>query len=167
MKCPDFFLDYEYVLFLDDDIIISMSNLDDLFKRCAINKLDLAQMALSDKSFCVWDCLYSRGRKGIRYLNCVEIMMPVLSRHALKLCGYEFGRSVSGHGLDVLFGKKVANKSRNNIAIIDDLVADHSKPIDDTNGAFYNYLSSNLINPKAEFWYLINNECLDRSICEI
>jgi hypothetical protein len=166
-RFPNLLEQYEYVLLLDDDIMVTMDGLDALFATCARNDLDLAQMALSDQSTCIWDCIFARGRTGLRRLNCVEIMMPVLSRRALRTCGHDFRRSVSGFGLDLLLGKKLAKADYSNIAIVDDIVVDHTKPIDDTGGGYYTYLRSRLINPKAELWRLIEQFGLDRSIREI
>lgn len=163
---PALLAQYDYVLLLDDDIGVSMADLDTLFAICVSHGLDLAQMALSDRSACIWDCLFSHGRKGMRRLNCVEIMMPVLSRRALLACGADFSRSVSGFGLDLMLGKKLAKPDYSNIAVIDDLIADHDKPIDDAQGAYYAYLRSHLINPKAELWRLVKENALEPCIRE-
>jgi hypothetical protein len=163
---PDVLADYDYVLFLDDDILVSMGALDSLFSACRLNDLDLAQMALSDRSHCVWDYAYARGRRGLRRLNGVEIMMPVLSRRALHVCVADFRQSVSGFGLDLLFGKKLASKDCSNVAIVDDIVVDHLRPIDDASGGYYSYLRSMHINPKAELWRLITQADLERRIRE-
>ena len=166
-RYPGLLSEYDYVLLLDDDILVSMKSLDALFKTCASHELDLSQMALSEQSNCIWDHAFARGRKGLRRLNCVEIMMPVLSRRTVLRCGREFCRSVSGFGLDLLLGKKMAKSDYSNIAIIDDIVVDHPKLIDDTGGGYYSYLRSCLINPKAELWRLIKEEGLEMRIREI
>jgi len=160
------FANYDYVLLLDDDILVSMEALDALFRACAQNNLDLAQMALSDRSHCVWEFAYARGRTGLRHLSSVEIMMPVLSQRALRIFGADFIQSISGFGLDLLFGKKVASADCSNVAIIDDVVVDHLKPVDDVAGGYYSYLRSMHINPKAELWRLITQANLEQGICE-
>lgn len=164
---PELLGGYRHLLLLDDDILVSMPGLDALFDACAANGLDLAQMALSDRSSCIWECLFARGRRGLRRLNCVEIMMPVLSARALGLCAGDFRRSISGFGLDLLMGKRVAAPDHRNIAVIDDVVAEHLKPIDDAGGAYYAYLRSRLINPKAELWRLVEEFGLDCEIREV
>ena len=166
-KFPDILTNYDYILFLDDDIGVSMSSLDALFNACTRYGLDLAQMALSDRSHCIWECVFARGRNGLRHLNCVEIMMPVMSQRVIRLCRDVFGKSISGFGLDLLISKKIANADYTNIAIIDDIVVDHLKPIDDSDGRYYSYLRSRHINPKAELWRFIQTEKIDRKIREI
>lgn len=162
-----FLLSYDYVLLLDDDIMPPPGGIDALFAACRRRSLDLAQMALSEASSCIWDCLHARGRSGLRRVNAVEIMMPVLSRRALSLCAPHFARSVSGFGLDLLFGKLLAGAGSANVVVIDDIVADHLKPIDDADGAFYRMLRSRMINPKAELWRLREEHDLDLAIREV
>jgi hypothetical protein len=165
-RYPEVFRGYDYVLLLDDDIRVSMGGLDALFLACKQRALDLAQMALSDRSHCVWEFAYARGRTGLRYVSSVEIMMPVLSRRAMAICGPDFRQSVSGFGLDLLFGKKVASIDCSNVAIIDDIVVDHLKPVDDVSGGYYSYLRSMHINPKAELRRLISQADLEKGIHE-
>lgn len=165
-RCKGLLDPYSYVLLLDDDIMAPMDALDELFSVCSEHDLDLAQMALSRRSSCIWDVLYASGRTGLRHLNCVEIMMPVLSRRAFDEYGHFFGRSVSGFGLDFLLGKKLAKPDFSNIAVVDHLVAEHLKPIDDAAGGYYAYLRSRLINPKAELWRLVEEFDLETTIRE-
>ena len=156
------FLKYDHVLFLDDDILVSTGKLNRLFEICREKKLDLAQMTLSENSHCVWKLFYSQPSKTLRYVSGVEIMMPVLSRRALIETGRDFSRSVSGFGLDLLAGKKLINDKRDNIAVIDQVVAEHTKPIDQGGGGYYSYLRSRHINAKAELWHLVTTFGLDR-----
>lgn len=152
---------YDYVLLLDDDIMVSIEKLNQLFEICARNRLDLAQMSLSEASQCIWRLFYHQPGRELRHVTGVEIMMPVLSRRAMRVAGEDFGLSVSGFGLDLLLGKKLINPTRDNIAVIDAVVAEHLKPIDQGGGAYYNYLRSRHINAKAELWHLIEQHDLD------
>ncbi len=152
---------YDYVLLLDDDILVSVEKLNHLFEICTREELDLAQMSLSAASQCIWRLFYHRPGQELRHVTGVEIMMPVLSRRAMRVAGEDFGLSVSGFGLDLLLGKKLINQARDNIAVIDAVVADHLKPIDQGGGAYYNYLRSRHINAKAELWRLIEQHDLD------
>lgn len=158
---------YEYILFLDDDISFGSGDLNRLFEICRENALDLAQMSLSSDSQCIWNVFFSRPGRAIRYVSGVEIMMPVYSRKALRKTGDCFALCVSGFGLDLLSAEKVLNDSKNNIAVIDEVVARHEKPIDQSSGGYYTYLRSNHINAKAELWYLIKKFDLGRSFREL
>ena len=147
-------LQYDHVLFLDDDIETSCQALNRLFATCREHDLSLAQMSLSERSSCNWPQLFSRpGLKGPRGISGVEIMMPVFSRQALEKVAPTFGRSISGYGLDLAWGR-IVGADGGRIAVLDDVVATHERAVDHGGGAFYTYLRRHLINPKAELWTL-------------
>lgn len=155
------FLPYENVLFLDDDIDVSAETLNAFFDTATALGLDLAQMSLTSDSHCIWPALFhDPSSPGYRLVNAVEIMMPMLSHRALRMLAPSFSESVSGFGLDLLWGKRVA-EAGGKAAIIDKVQAAHRKPIDDGQGAYYAYLRANMINPKAELWHLIQSHDLD------
>ncbi len=155
---------YEHVLFLDDDIETSVSDLNLLFDACRTHKLDLAQMTLTADSSCNWAELFSRpDRKGPRPVSAVEIMMPVVSKKAMSLIAPTLGQSVSGFGLDLVWGKLVRSAG-GRIAVLDDVVAAHRRPVDQSGGAYYSYLRSAGINAKAELWTLLCDFGADRDM---
>ncbi|NNE79000.1 MAG: hypothetical protein HKN18_01900 [Silicimonas sp.] len=155
---------YDHVLFLDDDISTCCDALNRLFRACRSHDLDLAQMSLSEDSSCNWPALYSQsGQPGPRPLSAVEIMMPVFSRQALRRCAVTLGLSVSGFGLDLAWGKIVGDAG-GRIAILDDVVATHARPVDQSGGAYYSYLRRHGINAKAELWALMQAYGTDRDM---
>ena len=154
-RFPQIFSAYEHVLFVDDDIGMSAGTLNALFAACRRHSLDLAQMSLTAGSACNWSELFARpGRSGPRDVSAVEIMMPVFSRRALGWIKPTLGQSVSGFGLDLVWGKIVSGKS-GRIAVLDDIVAAHERPVDQSGGAYYRYLRRHGINAKAELWLLL------------
>ncbi len=154
-RFPQLFRPYRHVLFLDDDVETSVDDLNRLFAACRMHGLDLAQMTLTQDSSCNWPELFSRpGQSGPRAVSAVEIMMPVLSRDALLRIAPTLGRSVSGFGLDLVWGKLVADAG-GRIAVLDDVVAAHRRPVDQAGGAYYSYLRRAGINAKAELWSLL------------
>ena len=155
---------YEHVLFLDDDVEVSGVCLNRLFQTCRTHNLDLAQMSLSDGSSCNWSELFSQsGSTSPREVSTVEIMMPVFSAAALRTVAPTFVQSVSGFGLDLAWGKLVRD-ARGKIAVLDDVVATHARPVDQTDGAYYSYLRRHMINPKSELWVLLNDYDADRNL---
>ena len=155
---------YDHVLFLDDDVECEAETLNRLFRACCEHDLDLAQMALCEKSSCNWQALFARpGQAGPRWLTAVEIMMPVLSRKALGLVAPTFGRSISGFGLDLAWGKLVGDAG-GRIAVLDDVVATHARPVDQADGAYYSYLRRHMINAKAELWVMLNAYDAERNL---
>ena len=151
----DIFRCYEHVLFLDDDVETSVEDLNRLFERCRGHGLDLAQMTLTADSSCNWPQLFSKPGTGeTRPVSAVEIMMPVFSQSALQLVLPTLGQSVSGFGLDLVWGKIVGDAG-GRIAVLDDVVAAHRRPVDQSCGAYYTYLRRAGINAKAELWMLL------------
>lgn len=166
-RFPELFAAYEHVLFLDDDIETTAADLNALFSACRRHGLDLAQMSLSQQSACNWTHLYSRpGRSEPRKVSAVEIMMPVFSRRALEWIMPTLGRSVSGFGLDLVWGHLVSQKG-GRIAVLDDVVATHARPVDQAGGAYYRYLRQNGINAKAELWSLLKRYGASRDVLTV
>lgn len=155
---------YEHVLLLDDDVAATPEALNRLFRTCRAEGLDLAQMSLTSDSSCNWSELFQRpGATGPRAVSAVEIMMPVLSRRALGLVAPTFGRSVSGFGLDLAWGRIVADAG-GRIAVLDEVAATHARPVDQGGGAYYSYLRRHMINAKAELWALVTEYGADRDL---
>ena len=155
---------YDHVLFIDDDIETTSQDLDALFSNCREHRLDLAQMTLSSGSFCNWDHLFSKpGHVGPREVSAVEIMMPVFSRRALRWIAPTLGQSVSGFGLDLVWGQIVARHG-GRISVLDGIAAKHERPVNQNGGAYYRYLRRHGINAKAELWALLRRYGADRDL---
>lgn len=163
-RFPELLRSYQHILFLDDDIDTSTRDLNALFRACRAHRLDLAQMTLTKQSSCNWDQLFSQpGRTGPRPVSAVEIMMPVISRRAFRWIRPTLGQSVSGFGLDLVWGK-IVREHGGRIAVLDDVRATHARPVDQTGGAYYGYLRQNGINAKAELWVLLKRYAAERDL---
>lgn len=156
---PDFFDAYDFVLFLDDDILVSEAAVTELFRVADALSLKLAQAAVAPGSANTWPVLMRREDTIGRYLNTVEIMMPLVSREALALGIHLFARSISGWGLDFALGDLVRGAfGSRSIAVIDAVSFLHAKPIDPVAGAYYRMLREHRISPLVEqrlmaLWY--------------
>ena len=158
---------YEHVLFLDDDVAVAGADLDHLFRKCRRHGLDLAQMSLSKGSSCNWRELFTQsGKTSPRKVSAVEIMMPVFSASALRQVARTFAQSVSGFGLDLAWGKLI-HDAGGKIAVLDDVVATHARPVDQTDGAYYAYLRRHMINAKSELWVLLKDYDADRNLTSV
>ena len=158
---------YDHVLFLDDDIDATCDGLNRLFRTCRKHDLALAQMSLCERSSCNWPELFSRpGGTDPRATTAVEIMMPVFSRKALQLVRPTLGRSISGYGLDLAWGK-IVSEAGGKIAVLDDVVATHERAVDHSGGAYYAYLRRHMINPKAELWVLSEDYAVDLNLSSV
>jgi hypothetical protein len=151
---PQVLQTYDYLLLLDDDIVFKQGDVSELFRVVEAHSLDLAQASLSQESYCAHPVIFNRGKDGIRYVNAVEIMMPILSQRALVAGAHLFVQTISGWGLDMALGRLIKEKLGGDIAIIDAVVADHSKEIDTETGTFYTMLHRAMIYPEIELTHL-------------
>ncbi len=151
LDAPDLLLGYDHVLFLDDDVGLSTADVDRLFAIVAAHGLDLAQASLTAASACAFAVLKQpEAGVGLTPLTSVEIMMPVVSRRALRDCGWVFGEGISGWAVDFLLGAAVRARFGNTVALVGDVVAAHERPIDTTDGAFYRFLRAHGIEASTE-----------------
>ncbi len=142
---------YDYLFLLDDDIELTEADISALFATATRHGLDLTQPSLSPDSYGCHPVFRTTGRSGLRAVNGVEIMMPVVSRRALHLGRALFGQTISGWGLDVALAKLVGSRLGGHAAVVDEIVVRHSKPIDLTGGAYYRMLSQANIFPLLEY----------------
>ena len=101
-----------------------------------------------------------------RKVSAVEIMMPVFSRRALGWVAPTLGQSISGFGLDLVWGQLVA-RNGGRIAVLDSVAATHARPVDQADGSYYRYLRRNGINAKAELWSLLKRYGANRDLVTV
>ena len=124
---PDLLDNYEYIAFFDDDLEIAKADINRLFALGRRHRLDLFQPALSWDSHFSYAATLTSNRFRLRYTNLVEMMCPVFSvaylRRALPLfgLGYELG-------IDLIWSR-VTDDPWFRIAIIDDVVVRHARPV--------------------------------------
>ncbi|NND20926.1 MAG: hypothetical protein HKO14_02455, partial [Silicimonas sp.] len=73
------------------------------------------------------------------------------------------GQSVSGFGLDLVWGQIVAEQG-GRIAVLDEVSATHARPVDQAGGAYYQYLRRHGINAKAELWTMLKRYGAPRDV---
>jgi hypothetical protein len=165
---PEILRQYEYVLFLDDDIVLSAENIDRLFSIMRAEKLDLAQPSLTRDSFGSFPVLFqNRKSPGFRRLNYVEIMAPAFSRRALIASKDHFSRSISGFSVDALIGAHSRKCFGETVAVIDAVAAEHKRPIDLDGGALYRFLTAKGIDPRVEMHVLEAEAGLEHGMREV
>ncbi len=151
---PSMISEYEYLLLLDGDVVIDERDISHLFEVARKYSLDLAQASLSSNSYCSFPVFRNAPGAELRFVNAVEIMMPVISQRALRLGKHLFGQTISGWGLDVVLGHLVRATLKGRAAVIDSITAEHLKPIDTEEGSFYKMLHGALIYPEIELTHL-------------
>lgn len=118
--------EYRAVAFIDDDIQIEHSAIDQCFRVGLALELDIWQPSLTADSYASWPhTLHQRGRIG-RFVPFVEIMMPFFSHDALYSCWHTFSENESGWGIEFLWPKRLLNPR---LAVLDCFQAKHCRPI--------------------------------------
>ena len=121
-----FFARYKAVCFLDDDIEIDATRLNQLFAIGNLLNLDLWQASLTEDSQISWPHLVQMKNSYVRGARTVEIMMPIFSRSGLAACWPSFAESQSGWGLDDLWPKLLNGKG---LAVVDAVAARHARKV--------------------------------------
>lgn len=123
-----FFFQYDAVCFIADDIDTNASTISNMFDLFSAYDLWLAQPALTkDSYFSHWITL-ENSSYILRYTNFVEIMVPIFSPYALKVCWETFRKVESGWGLDFLW-PYLLDRPKNKIAVLDSTPVKHTRPI--------------------------------------
>lgn len=126
---PDLLDRYSSFWFPDDDISANTDTINRIFGYCCALQLDLAQPALTTDSYYSWPQLLKRDDFLVRYVEFVELMVPVFSRKALKICLPTFDENRSGWGLDWVWPKLIGNEGQRSIAVIDATPVKHTRPL--------------------------------------
>lgn len=122
----DFWKNYEYIWLPDDDLKISIENVEKLFKLMQFYKLDLGQPSIMGY-YGTWITLHQMG-SSIRFTNWVEIMCPCFSSEALSICKKTFKENNCGWGIEGTWNV-LLDHPQNKIGIIDDVIAIHTRPV--------------------------------------
>lgn len=92
--------DYKGYAFLDDDLTISTSELNQLFRAGDALRFPLYQPALTPTSYGSHPHLYAYSETVARRVPFVEIMCPFFSEVAFQSCLWTFSHNASAWGLD-------------------------------------------------------------------
>jgi hypothetical protein len=120
---------YDCVWFPDDDLSVSTVTLNRMFAIFHAHELHLAQPALTRNSYHTWNTLLQEPRCHLRYTRFVEVMAPMFSSAALRLCSPTFGDSRSGWGLDWVWPLLCERAGLSGIGIIDATPVWHTRPL--------------------------------------
>jgi len=168
---PKYLNHYSYFFFPDDDIIIYPQNITELFYLMEQYSLQIAQPALHDSYYTYEHTLRDRFCV-LRFTNFVEMMIPCFSKESLNTVLFSFIENNSGWGVEYHWPHLIKYKGRE-MAIIDQVIAIHTRPIQSNNPQnneeLYKYLKHyNLKNNIHEDDYIpsINSpfiiRCIDR-----
>jgi hypothetical protein len=119
---------YDCVWFPDDDLAADTATVDRMFAFFHACGMSLAQPALTRDSYGTWRTLRQEQDCLVRYTRFVEIMAPLFSRDALRVCAPTFVESQSGWGLDWLWPRLCEDAGLGRLAIIDATPVRHTRP---------------------------------------
>ena len=122
---PNLLEEYDTFWFPDDDLFIENDSINKLFEIHNSHNLYLSQPAAI--GYTSHEITKPQNCK-LRYTSFVEIMCPMMSKETLKLLLESFDLSKSGWGLDIMWSK-ILNYPKDKIAIIDEVVIIHTKPV--------------------------------------
>lgn len=117
---------YEYIWMPDDDIYLDGKEISRLFQIAKQYDLWICQPSLIG-----WYSLKVTRHQPeciLRYTNYVEIMCPCFSTKVLATCLPTFQENKSGWGIDHVWNK-LLNYPKDKIAVIDDIVAIHTRRV--------------------------------------
>jgi hypothetical protein len=131
--------DFKYIGLLDDDIFISISDLNKLLFIAEMEQLDVFQASLSHDSYYHHRQFIQKAGSVIIPTNWVEIMAPFYSSAIFFEAGKEFTRSISGTGIDVYLIPTVqVLLQKTKTAVVHAVQMKHCRPIRTDNRIFRN-----------------------------
>jgi hypothetical protein len=120
---------YERIWFPDDDLLTTSSDIDRMFHLSRKHGLALCQPSLQQVPACHITHAITAQVAGqtMRFTTFVEVMCPLFSREALRICIGTFKGSKTGFGLDHLW-PALLGWPRSKIAILDNVALIHTRP---------------------------------------
>ncbi len=120
---------YDAIWLPDDDLSADMDGINRMFAFFCAHRLCLAQPALTRNSYHTWNTLLQDPDCHLRFTRFVEVMAPIFSRDALRVCAPTFAESRSGWGLDWVWPTLCEREGLDGIAIIDATPVRHTRPV--------------------------------------
>lgn len=142
--------EYDYFYFLDDDIEIDTRSINRLFALSKAFESQISCAALSADSFCSWPIFKQKSGHFCRYVGQVEVMAPLFSAPALKICLPSFTATKSSWGLDSVWAK-LLDYPEHSLIVFDTVIMKHLYPVG--KGDLYRKLG---VNPEEEWMNIIN-----------
>lgn len=128
-----------YIGFLDDDQIISVSDLNKLFFIASLEKLDVFQPSLNHDSYYNLRQFIHKPGYLVQESWWVEIMSPFYSEAVFQAAGPHFKHSISGTGLDVYLIPTIQRLiGKTKTAVVHGVQLKHARPIRTGNRVFSN-----------------------------
>jgi len=125
---PEFLEQYDQFYFLDDDIELGTGDINKMFNLSRGFGLWISQASLTKDSYCSWPILKNKQDCLLRFIGQVEVMSPLFSLKALKICMPTFIDNKSSWGIDCVWSK-LLGYPKDKLAVIDDVQMKHIHPV--------------------------------------
>jgi hypothetical protein len=122
----DFISNYEYIWLPDDDVSINTKDINRLFDIAKEYNLSISQPAMD--GYVSHEITKHIPNSILRYTNFVEVLAPLFKLETLLKVYNTFNLNYSSWGYDYLW-PHLLNYPQNEIAIIDDIVMTHTRPV--------------------------------------
>ena len=132
-------ISFSYIGLIDDDILISVSDLNKILFIADIEKLDVFQASLTHDSYFHHRQFIHKSGYLVQPTIWVEIMAPFYSNEVFFTAGKDFNRSISGTGIDVYLIPTIQvllNKTKT--VVVHSVQMKHCRPIRTDNRIFRN-----------------------------
>jgi hypothetical protein len=142
---PGWLEEFDYFYFLDDDIDLCTVDINTMFENARLFHADICQAALSHDSFCSWPIFKQEKACFCRFVGQIEVMAPLFSRDALKICLHSFIANKSSWGMDSVWSK-LLDYPEDKLIVFDNVAMRHTMPVG--NGELYQKLG---VSPHEEW----------------
>jgi hypothetical protein len=132
-----------YVGFIDDDLAISISGINQLFEVAHQEKLDAFQPATTKESFISHHFTIQQSDTVFELVDWVEIMCPFYRKELFDAAAEFYATCISSYGIDnyaIPYFQKIVGL--NKTAVIHAVPVTHLKPVTDGDKVFSNGLTA-------------------------
>jgi len=113
---------YDSIMLMDDDILITAGQINQLFKIRNKYNLWLLQPALTPRGRISWPITIARRTNILRYTDFIEMTCPLFKRAKLDIFMHKYDPELIGYGCDFAFLDAIGNENGNKVAVIDSVV---------------------------------------------
>jgi hypothetical protein len=125
---PEWLDKYDYFYFLDDDIEIDTRSINRLFSLSRLMKTEISCASLTQDSFCCWPIFKQNNDCFCRFVGQIEVMSPLFSSHAVKVCMETFIANKSSWGIDSVWSS-LLGYPKDKLIVFDDVTMRHTLPV--------------------------------------
>ena len=133
----------DYIGFMDDDIQISVSSINQLLSIAYQNNLDAFQAAVDANSFHSFKYNEHQAGRGIQWVNWVEIMSPFYRKEIFDAAHEFYASNISSYGIDnfaIPFYQQLLGLTKT--AVLHQVSMKHLRPVTDGSKIFSNGLTA-------------------------